>query len=193
MGFVRAAVQDDRADIHAMAGRKGKQQEDVARALVARLHRGLVRRGIKTVSAGYGEPALAALLQPLGYRSELTGGINMFALLNLPQFLDEIAPLLNHRLARKDFSGTIAILGAKHRAGLRIHAGRINALRRPPARPDIALSGSDAAITRIVAGIETPFEAYLQLDLMIAPMLNDATRDLLETLFPRLEVFNWLW
>ena len=53
------------------------------------------------------------------------------------------------------------------------------------------MGGSDRTITKIVGAIETPFEAYLQLDLAIQPMLNDAARQMLEKLFPRAEDFGW--
>jgi len=33
----------------------------------------------------------------------------------------------------------------------------------------------------------TPFEAHLQTDLEVAPMFTEPVRDLLETLFPRLQ------
>ena len=55
----------------------------------------------------------------------------------------------------------------------------------PPARASITLSGSDDAITRIVTGLETRFEAYWKLDLKIAPALNSRVREILDRLFPR--------
>jgi len=64
---------------------------------------------------------------------------------------------------------------------------------RSSARRGRRTAGADETITRIVGGIETPFEAYLQLHLQITPMLNDNVRGLLERLFPRLEVFTWIW
>ena len=37
----------------------------------------------------------------------------------------------------------------------------------------------------------TPFEAYLQVDLNIQPMVNDRVTGLLETLFPRIPKEDW--
>ncbi|KPK84627.1 MAG: hypothetical protein AMJ81_05135, partial [Phycisphaerae bacterium SM23_33] len=189
-GYLVARTHDDGATIHDMAVAKDRRQHDTAAALVGRLHRDLAGRGVKQVTAR-GE-FLAPLLQPLGYRGEETGGVGMIALLSLPQFLREISPLLERRLARAAWSGTVSLLGLKHRAALSIHAGRVAALPRPPRHADINLAGSDETITRIVAGIQTPFEAYLQLDLKIAPALTEKTTQLLETLFPRLEMFQWM-
>ena len=50
---------------------------------------------------------------------------------------------------------------------------------------DVRLCGDHATLTRIVAGRQTPFEAYLQLELTIEPRMNDEVRGLVETVFPR--------
>jgi len=110
-------------------------------------------------------------------------------LINLPQFLEEIAPLLERRLEKRDWTGTIALCGETHRAALAVRGHRVVVSRRLPARADIALEGSDRAITQVVAGIESPLEPYLQLDLRITPALNRHALKLLETLFPRLEKY----
>ncbi len=192
VGTVAAQTRGKDTSISAMAVRSDKKADDVARALIGKLHRLLVKRGLKRVRVWRGTEVLAPLLQPMGYRTRKTGGVTMFALLNLPQFLEEIAPLLTRRLGKKDFTGTISILGRKHRAALKIDSGRVSVLRQPPNGADITLKASDDNVTRIVAGIETPFEAYLQQNMQIAPMLNENVRDLLETLFPRLQGFGWL-
>ena len=195
-GCVTAYVSGDSASIRELAVAAGKKRQQVAAALMAALHRRLERRGAKKATLRVGVPSLAELLQPLGYRSRRTGEIDMFALLDLPQFLTELKPLLEHRLRagkRSDWCGTVAVMGQKHRAALKIDRGRVRVLAAPPAGAEVSLTGSDLTITRIVGGIETPFEAYLQLDLRISPMLNDQVRDLLEALFPRLELFAWLW
>ncbi len=112
-------------------------------------------------------------------------------ILFLPQFLDEIRPLLERRLVKEDWAGTIAIRGDKHSAGLTIRNGRVTVHGRPPARAAITLSGSDETITRIVTGIETPFKAYWNLDLEITPALNSRVRELLDRIFPRSQMFGW--
>jgi len=187
---------DNSAIIREVGFAPGDDQQKIAEALIGKLHRELQKRGVERTDLYLGARALAPILQPLGYRTHRHGGVSMFALLNLPQFLDELRPLLAHRLAKKDkteYVGTIALVGEKHRAGLRIQTGRITVLNRPPSRPDIALVASDETITRIVVGVETPFEAYLQLRLRISPMLNDDVRDLLDALLPRLNEFSIWW
>ena len=176
-----------------MAVDRKDKPDEIARALVGRLHRDLRKRGVKQVSTRYATAALAPLLQPLGYRSERGGGVAMIALENLPQFFREIAPLLSRRAVETTWGGTIAVCGERHRAALKIDRGEVIVLPRVPARPDIRLSGSDGTIARIVTGIETPFEAHLQLDLQAEPMLTERTQTMLEKLWPRLEVHAWLW
>ncbi len=68
---------------------------------------------------------------------------------------------------------------------LRIDRGRVEVLARPPAEADITMTGPDETITRIAGGIETPFEAYLQLDLEVKPFVNNSVREVIECIFPR--------
>lgn len=195
-GYVTAQVFDGAGRIREFAVAAGKHRQETAAALLAALHRRLERRGAKKVTLRTCVPSLAELFQPMGYRSRRTGGVGMFGLLDLPRFLTELRPLLEHRLRAgkvSDWCGTVSIVGQKHRAALKIDRGRVEVLAAPPAGAEVTLTGGDLTVTRIVGGIETPFEAYLQLDLRIRPTLNDQSRGLLEALFPRLEMFAWLW
>ena len=70
-----------------------------------------------------------------------------------------------------------------------MHRHRVSALRRTPAQPDVTIRASDAVLTRIVFGLQNPYEAYLQLDAQVTPPLTDRSRDLLETLWPRMRYY----
>jgi len=183
--YVQASVTGKEAALCELPVAAGKKREETVRALLTRLHTRLRKKGVRTVQVYSGVEMLAPLLQPLGYRASKNGDVGMFALIHLPQFLREIAPLVERRMAKKDWTGTIALLGEKHRAGLALRRGRVRVLRDPPEHPDITLEGTDVAITQVVGGIHTVYEPYLQLQLRIAPPLNARTLDLLETLFPR--------
>jgi ribosomal protein S18 acetylase RimI-like enzyme len=184
---VSAFVSDKEAYVYDLAVAPGKKREEVVGPLMARLHARLSKSGAKNAMVWRAAEMLGPLLQPLGYVSRKRGGVGMFKLIDLPQFLEEVAPLLERRLAKSDWTGTVALCGETHRAGLTIRKGRVTVQRRPAARAGIRLEGTDAAITRVVAGIDSPFEPYLQLDLEIAPALNRRFLELLETLFPRLQ------
>jgi len=194
VAFVHAVHMERRAEIIQLAvadHKDAKVRRAVTAAVVARLHRDLVRRGVERVTLSRGQNSIADLLGALGYSVRPGGGVLMFALRDLPQLLEELRPLLSRRLEKAGWTGTISLLSPTHRAALFIDGPRVEVLRRPPARADIALSGSDRTITRIAGGIATPFEEYLQLDLQITPMLNDRTRELLETLWPKVQEHYW--
>jgi len=190
VAYVLTHASAERAVIQELAVASGDKREEIAGALMAEAHRRLMKCGVKTISTYCATEALAPLLQPLGYSTRRYGGVSMFAVLDLPQFLEEITPLLERRLAKSDWVGTIALCGEKHRAGLTIRRGRVKIQPWPPADADITLAGSDAAITRIVAGVQTPVEPYLQLELQITPALNERVLELLETLFPRVQSYR---
>jgi len=191
VGYVQAEGRgEERAWIHELAVAPGKRRQEIAAALVTRLQRLLKENGAKSVAAYRAIDHLEPLLEPLGYVRRETGGVDMFKLIDLPRFLEEITSLLERRMEKTDWTGTIALRGEKHRATLAIRNGRVRVPRRLPARPDITLWGSDATITRIVAGIHTLYEPYLQLDLEITPALNQQVVQLLETLFPRVEMYG---
>jgi len=191
VGYVQACADpgDDRAWIEPLAIVPGKRREEVAAALMTRLHPLLEKQGAKKVALFRATEHLAPLLQPLGYVTRKSGGVGMFKLIDLPRFLEEIAPLLERRLSKRDWHCTLALRGETHRATLAVRGRRVAVSRRLPARADVTLEGCDRAITQVVAGIESPFEPYLQLDLRITPALNRHVLELLEALFPRLEKY----
>lgn len=193
---VTAAVDGERANVLQIAvaeSKDPKRRQGVAAALIGRFHRELDRRGVKNVHLYSGGHQLGTLLGPLGYRCRRAGGVVMFAMRDLPRYLEELKPLLQRRLKKSGWTGTISLVAPGHKAALTIDGPRVTVHRRPPKRADMVLAGSDRAITRIAGGIATPFEEYLQLDLKITPMLNARTRELLETLLPKLQEHNWLW
>ena len=191
VGFVQACADpgDARAWVEPLAVAPGKRREEIAAALMTRLHKLLEKQGLRRVALFRATDHLAPLLQPLGYVARKSGGVGMFKLINLPRFLEEIAPLLERRLEKRDWHCTLALRGETHRAGVTVRGRRVAVSRRLPARADITLEGSDRAITQVVAGIESPLEPGLQLDLRITPPLNRHPHELLEALFPRLEKY----
>ena len=116
----------------------------------------------------------------------------MWRLANLPGLLTRIAPLLEHRLKegkRDDWCGTIALVGERHRAAVEIDRGVVRVLKSVPPAADIALQGRDDAISRLVVGRQTAFQAVLQLDLRITPKANEDVTRLLDLLFPRVPLY----
>ena len=113
----------------------------------------------------------------------------MFKIVNLPMLLRELSPLLSKRLNEseryKDWQGTIGIKGSEHRASLTIKDGEIRVSEEVSEGTGICLSTDDDTITRFILGVTTPYRAYLQNQLHIAPTVNSSVTHLLGTLFPK--------
>ena len=112
----------------------------------------------------------------------------MWGLLDLPKLLKEITALLERRLEESDYkgwTGSIDLLGEKHRARLTFTEGKVNVESLEGNAPGLVLACDDDTLTRIVRGVETPFEAYLQLCLTIQPQVSEQITKLLEVIFPQ--------
>ena len=165
----------------------------VGTALLCALHNELVQREYKQISwqlEGEGEKNyVRTLFHNFGYTSSDAGWVWMFKIINLPMLLGELSPLLSKRLnesdAYKGWQGTIGIKGyPEHQASLTIRDGEIRVSAEVSEGTGIHLSTDDDTLTRFILGVVTPYEAYLQNQLHIAPTVNSSVADLLETLFP---------
>lgn len=170
-----------------------KRRRLLGRSLLGALHRDLARRNVREASMAWyngRDDYLFWLLRAGGYSSGPSGGVGLIRIDDLVRYLGETASVFEHRLRESEtwatWRGSICLDGGRLRACLVISKGRVAVTERAAAKPSITLSGSDSAVTRIVVGIATPFEEYLQATLKARPSLNDRTRDLLETLFPRM-------
>ena len=165
--------------------------EEVGAALLCALHNELVKREYKRIryepEAEGDKHYIRTLFHNFGYTSADVGWVWMFKLVNLPMLLDELSPLLLKRLNEsdtyKDWQGTISIKGSEHRASLTIKDGEIRVSEEVSERTGICLSTDDDTITRFILGVVTPYEAYIQNQLHIAPTVNSSVTRLLGTLF----------
>ena len=166
--------------------------EEVGAALLCALHNALVQREYKRIryypEAEGDKNHIRMLFHNFGYTSE-TDWVWMFKIINLPMLLDELSPLLSKRLNESDthkgWQGTISIKGLEHRANLTIRDGEIQVSEEVSDGVGICLSTDDDTITRFILGIVTPYAAYLQNQLHIAPTVNDSIIGLLAALFPK--------
>ena len=166
--------------------------EEVGAALLCALHNELVKREYKRIryypEAEGDKDHIQMLFHNFGYTSE-ADWVWMFKIINLPMLLDELSPLLSKRLSESDnykgWQGTIGIKGSEHRAGLTIRDGEIHVSEEVSKGVGICLSTDDDTITRFILGVVTPYAAYLQNQLHIAPTVNDSIIELLGTLFPK--------
>lgn len=165
--------------------------EEVGAALLCALHNELVKREYKQIRYSPEEgnkDYVKKLFHNFGYTSENAGWAWMFKIINLPMLLDELSPLLSNRLnennAYKNWQGTIGIKGSEHRASLIIRDGKIRVSAEVSEDTGICLATDDDTITLFILGVITPYEAYLQNQLHIAPTVNSSVTGLLGTLFP---------
>ena len=170
-----------------------KRRERLGAALLSAVHRDLVRRDVKEVRATFfhgRDDFLSWLLRRNGYGSRPHGGVELLRINRLGGYLREAAPILEQRLKDNKtwarWCGAIWLDGGRLRAGLRISRGTVTVTERAPDKPALTLRGDESAVTRIVTGVASPFEEYLQLALKARPSVNDRTVELVEVLFPRI-------
>ena len=165
-------------------------RDDIGAALLCASHNDLISHEYKKITMyGAQQKFLRQLLLNFGYSSQHTGGVGMFKIINLPMLLEELSPLLTKRLKDskyKDWHGKIGIAGQQHKGIIVIEDGNVSASEEALEDVDILISADDDTVTRIIIGSMTPFEAYLQTELSIKPMVNNRVTELLETLFPHI-------
>lgn len=167
--------------------------EEVGISLLCALHNKLVERKYKQISwipeEEMEKDYVRKLFHNFGYTPANEDWVWMFKLINLPMLLDELSPLLSKRLnesdAYKDWQGTINIKGSEHQASLTIKDGEISVSEEVLEGTGICLSTDDDTITRFILGVVSPYAAYLQNQLHIAPTVNSSVIGLLGTLFPK--------
>ena len=166
--------------------------EEVGAALLSTLHDKLVKRGGEQIhwsSKGEGgNNYVRKLFHSLGYASVQTNWVWMFRIINLPMLLEELTPLLSKRLnendACKNWQGTIGIKSSEHQASLIISDGDIRVSAEISEETAIHITTDDDTLTQFIWGVLTPYEAFLQNQLHVAPSVNRSVAGLLETLFP---------
>ena len=167
--------------------------EAVGISLLCALHNKLVERKYKQISwipeEEMEKDYVRKLFHNFGYTPANEDWVWMFKLVNLPMLLDELSPLLSKRLNEsndyKDWQGTIGIKGSEHQASLTIKDGEIRVSEEVAEGTGIYLSTDDDTITRFILGVASPYAAYLQNQLHIAPTVNSSVIGLLGTLFPK--------
>ena len=166
--------------------------EEVGTALLSTLHNELVNRECERISwSSQGEAEknyVRKLFHNLGYTSVFTNWVWLFRIINLPMLLEELTPLLSKRLnesdAYKNWQGTIGIKSVEHQASLIISDGKIRVSAEVSEETAINLSTDDDTLTQFIWGVLTPYGAFLQNQLHVAPSVNPSVVGLLETLFP---------
>jgi hypothetical protein len=193
LGYVLASTEFNRdiTNLKEICLQKTDEQFNIGSLLLRSLHNELFSHGYRSLTF-WGKyrnrENLRELLNTLGYYSNPVDGVRMFKIINLPMLLDEIIPLLTKRLMNsdyKDWQGKIGISGNQHKATIIIE-NEICIAEDVYKDVNIHVISNDDTITRIVIGRLTPYEAYLQRELAIKPIVSDRVMGLLKTLFPKI-------
>jgi len=184
----------EEAELGILAVAQGDDQDRIADGLVSLVTAAAGRKGSRRISRHHGDENsyMARALGRAGYAYQRHGGVFMMQVRHLPQFLSEIAPALEARLADseyKDWEGTVDVLGSRLTGRVTVSKGKVKGGKIASAPGDVVLTASDDIITHVVLGQRTPFEAYLQTELTIGPRINERISGLVEVLFPRVDVW----
>jgi GNAT superfamily N-acetyltransferase len=175
-------------------GEKPAETEQLARALATRFCSEAKKRNATRVAA-WSLPEYDAVrhgFQAAGFAMHEDGSVDLWRLNDLLRLLDAIRPLLEKRLKdkkRDDWCGTIALRSPSHKAALRLDAGAVTVLRKPPKDADIAVETDDESLSLLLIGRRTAFESMLQTRLRFRPRANKDVTTLVETLFPKMKIY----
>lgn len=171
-------------------------REHIGQALLWKLHAELVKKGVKKIDMYYwrpvGEQETLWLLRRAGYGTQLGGGVELYRLNSLEQYLREARPAFEGRLAKakgwEKWCGRITLRSPEQAATLVVDHGKVAVVKAQsrPAAPEITINGSLPAIQRLALGTTSAFEECYQIETTIEPMLNEQMTDLLDRLLPRL-------
>jgi GNAT superfamily N-acetyltransferase len=168
--------------------RPSGRRMEVARALLIHLENHLLDRGIDArIWAPPGDLFAKALLAADGYAFR-EARVFMVSVLDLPGLLDALCPLLSRRLAgASPWRGVIRVETPTQEGFLRIGEG---ASAEERGRPDVEVLAPQEVLVRMLAGVLTPWEAYLEGLLSVAPGMTPEVRSFLTALFPETPWFH---
>lgn len=184
----------DEAELGILAAAQGDDRDRIADGLVSLVTAAAGRKGARRISRHNCNEGdyLARALGRAGYAYQRHGGVFMMQVRHLPQFLSEIAPALEARLADfeyKDWEGTVDLVGGRLTGRVTVSRGKVKGAKVAATPADVVLTASDDILTHVVLGQRTPFEAYLQTELTIGPRINERISGLVEVLFPMVGVW----
>ncbi len=112
----------------------------------------------------------------------------MVSILDLPGLLNALCPLLSRRLAgASPWRGVIRVETPLQEGFLRIGEG---VSVEEKGGPDVEVLAPQEVLVRILAGVLTPWEAYLEGLLSVRPEMTPEARSLLTALFPETPWFH---
>lgn len=168
--------------------RPSERRGAIARSLLIRLENHLLGRGIDArIWAPPRDAFSAQFLADEGYAFR-ESRVFMVSILDLPGLFDALCPLLSRRLAgAPSWRGVVRVKTPLQEGFLRIGEG-VSAEER--GRPDAEVLAPQEVLVRMLAGVLTPWEAYLEGLLSVRPGMTPEMRSFLTALFPETPWFH---
>lgn len=162
--------------------RPSEKRGAIARSLLIHLENHLLAQGIDArIWAPPMDTFSAGLLTAEGYAFR-ESRVFMVSILDLPRLLDALTPLFDRRLkGDPPWRGVIRVQTPLQEGFLRVDEGvRVE----EKGTPDAEVLAPQEVLVRVLAGVLTPWEAYLEGLLSVRPGMTPEMRALLTALFP---------
>lgn len=112
----------------------------------------------------------------------------MLSITDLPKLIAALKPLLERRLGRPTWRGSIRLKTPSQICAFTVYDGI--SIIEPSENVDLEVVTSDIELTRILSGVLDPFEAYLEASLDVKPSLTKASNETLRRLFPLVPYYH---
>lgn len=169
--------------------RPSESRTAIARTLLLNLENHLLSRGMEEAHLWMSprDAFSTDLLTEEGYRFR-EQRVFMLSILDLPKLLSALVPLLDRRLGgNSPWRGVMRIKTPVQEGFIRVDE-RVSVEER--GRPDAEVLMPQEVLARVLSGVLTPWEAYLEGLLTTEPEMTAEMRSLLTTLFPEVPWFH---
>lgn len=162
--------------------------EQVSKALVKKVNEAFLEKKASMIIAGTTRnPAYKKLFLPLGFFESESTDVFMYAVLNVPKFLDELSPVLVDRLGRvKGWIGRAQVECDGHSLFLEKTSKGVQQIVWTNEPVDFKLTLTRDLLTKLVFGVVDPVEAQdAKLLSVESASGSERANRLLRALFPR--------
>lgn len=160
----------------------------VSKLLVKKVNDALIEKKASVIFASSTQnPLYGKLFSSLGFFESESTDVFMYAILNVPKFLDELSPVLVNRLERvKEWTGLIQVECNGHSLFFEKTSKSVQRIVWTNERVDFRLSLTTEILTKLVFGVANSIEALMAKQLTMDVTDGSGNPDrLLETLFPK--------
>lgn len=179
---------EDAAVLQELCVAEETRAQEVARALLADAEKRAIDRGKSSITLALSpEDGLSSAAAAAGgYEERREHGVFMALILDLPGFLEELAPALSARLAESfmaDWRGSVNIVSGDQSSCLFCADGAVTVAAAPDV-PDVTLAIRPEALPCMLLGRESVGQLYVQDAIALTAADVNSALSLLDALFP---------